>query len=1781
MAAENNASRSPKASPGPSSPEARDLSRAQIAQSLGAKDPSWFKQTSERETNSPANRSSRGDIFASDTESLSGRRQLPGMAAREASSVDVQKDGNSPIEGGGSRSGSPSRSSSGRDGARWSNHYSTTTSLSGFSGTDHRSPTHSLDRFRIPPPSQSENTSSFDEDDSFNSGKSLAMSPSQERISAIQAERSPSPTKGMGGFVQSAMLKRNDSVNKRWSAQTYTGLSRQNSIIGSNNVIRSNDDDNNTNSTLNRSNSRDLTFNPPSFDRSGSPSRASTSIRTADDFSKTADPGDDVFVKPSLPLSSLHSRSKSSVVSTAAASSAATGAASAAVSDKDDAVGRSNSRSSSPSKRWSPTKASWLENALKKPAESPKPKAMAPLQQPSWMAEISKTKAQRNSVDIGSAAAAGASASVLNFQKGGVGGSALADLKLHSKSSPAFPSLDIAEGQRVETETETEKKKMDVGAQEHQHEQLKEDTAKLESKKSIAKDPEREIQEYAPPTKRDDEASPSAKFDTSKASTFPDLQKSNVSNKPSTATIATAATTTAESRPSPTLHLGRTITPSTSIKPSVAPIPKSTEPNTISNSSDFRSVLKSRQAPSSSPSSNSDKKEFINVIGTLKRTQTKNYVAPDELKDNILRGKAALNVTGGPKKSERKDEFKESILRQKEAMRAKAEVEAKEGGGAAANGLKASKMMKMQEKEVPEALAKRNALGTGGVAGNAASVGAGISVGTSEIGKSSSINGQAEKRFGSGREAPTKIESAEKKDMAMEPKNVLSPTEKQPSPLKSSPSPSKEPPNNSKISCTPPESKTTLLAGLGDNDRLADNESLPSPSTKATKVTKVVEIEEKPVTAGTFRTNISSSRKVDPLENSSLDGMNSVKRSSVEEWKEKEGEQKASTLPSASIKVESPGLHGLKSPALEKASAPAGNVPVSSSTGKGVASSPLLSVGSATPLSGKAVATSPPPSAASGKLADRLNPALAGLIAKGIAHNNAAKSEPLLMKSEAMSQSETSTGVADSRAKELTHMTRGRARGPKRKPPTMTTTTTIAQQKHSEEPVTVTSSASVFVENHEKPDPVDDSATTSPKDRGTANSSSFLHSEASITPQSSLDEFQSPEPHMISKEENGSKFPKSTSTPPQSENLTTKSPHHDRDSYPSRKSITLSQTPQIPPVFSTEAKAAGRMSSSSSPSRSPSPRSKGSFQVHTPTSPLATQRFISGSAGEEGLGISTMPLSPASQEHQARQRGFLGPLGPKGPRDRDSKGSFSSLKDLDGQALRGSVEMPGSPSKTAIAMTGYKIPESPSKSATSITGQKIPDSASRSTTNMTGYNRSRSTSPTKLREWSAPPQKVDHHNVPSPGPGSPRSREAGDSSNNNGNNIFADYFDVTPVTPAHLLEHIDTQAILTSANPAVQGPKADAHKIRTISKQICEIRGDGKMDALPAQQEHVLYEQEMYVCSHTFASADGIKSTEVYLWAGAGVSESAVEDAQLFAKRVAKENGTKHLAIIRQGKETPNFFQALGGILITLRGTRTESRSRYMLCGRKHLGHVTFDEVDFALGSFCSGFPFLISSGDAAGGGGGKLLLWKGAGCNVEELGCARLISMDLGGGGSGGIIGEELSEIDEGHEPQSFFDMFASDDHAMRTTPATMPTVKKMPRSAEYWKLKANNHRYHVRLFRVEQQQHQQQQQSSSQTLSTDTQSQTQSRFQMGSLWPLRRPSWNNSASSSPPGTPNSKVGTPPLPRSPGQRPMSSSSSTSSSVPKTSIVEITPFNQSDLEPEDVYVLDAFFEIYM
>ncbi|KAL7792501.1 hypothetical protein V8C37DRAFT_380529 [Trichoderma ceciliae] len=269
-------------------------------------------------------------------------------------------------------------------------------------------------------------------------------------------------------------------------------------------------------------------------------------------------------------------------------------------------------------------------------------------------------------------------------------------------------------------------------------------------------------------------------------------------------------------------------------------------------------------------------------------------------------------------------------------------------------------------------------------------------------------------------------------------------------------------------------------------------------------------------------------------------------------------------------------------------------------------------------------------------------------------------------------------------------------------------------------------------------------------------------------------------------------------------------------------------------------------------------------------------------------------------------------------------------------------------------------------------------------------------------------------------------------------------------------------------------PKFSA-KIKTLSFHMFQIDGHGKQMIVPAHRERTLFEQEMYVAGHNFTNEAGWKVREVYIWIGDEVADADEDVAEAVAQQEARQLGGK-LIKMRQGKETSEFIQALGGVVIVRRGasTKYDSLAPSILCGRRYQGQVAFDEVDFTTASLCAGFAYLVTYS-------GNCYMWKGKGSDVDELSCARLIGMDL-------TVTGQLIEYDEGSEPASFWDMLDGESK---------------PHSADHWRLKPGYGKYNSRLF------------------CSDAESRQQ------------------------------------------------------------IYEISPFNQADMSTFNIYILDAFFEMYI
>ncbi|KAJ6160557.1 hypothetical protein N7470_003953 [Penicillium chermesinum] len=1285
-------------------------SRAQIAQSLGSKDPAWFRQTPDRGAGSPAYRQT--EERSNSPAEWTASHRLPGMSREPTAEPDKMEE----ID----KSPSLPRTTSTIGESSVGNRYSSISSMSQSTGPPSPEPLADAPKLDHPPTDTTTNVT---------------------RKSAFDV-----PTKGLGGFVQSAMMRRSDSVSKRWSAQVHQGLSRSNSIVSNRNSVAA---PSLTGSVSDMTPSTGLKFNQEVFSTTQRPgsSHSEATVQNPDESERPTTPSfpksDTLRSEGSPSRAALYSHARS--LSTATVDSA----------NGDASSSPFTSRTMDP-KRWSPTKASWLESALNRP-ESARNSRQSP-SQPSWARE----RQSRGSVDMGR---------VSNFKEvTPVGLMRTPPPGTHFKKPSISGASSLLGSPTINPMKETVPDKP---------------LSILENEASAKTEKQTEAPKSDVKPKTLEEGS--------------DDEKENQSSLPAVETAEKPAEPKKSPEPIPEPEPVRKAPPALNAKPNFSlPSPGepfSPKPKPESPVVDFRGNLRKREV--AKDANRNEEPEFKNVFGRLKKTETRNYVAPDELKGNILRGKAALNVTGGPKKTERVDEFRDSLVKTKQAMKA--------GGGSIRRPTVGEKDEPPKPVDaVPEAIARRNTMT-----------------------RPNSIRQPITNPQSASPTISTEVSSTR----SSEDRSVVSP---------------------SVASTSPTKEELAVLSPVLDEPKASPVERQPAPW-------RIRNVRREPGSP------VALDRQVSPTESaSSARGLPSANR-----WKTTE-----------------------QSP----------------------------------------TATDPPAFSAKGKLAGRINPALAGILSRG---PQAAAEGPKMDVPVPDARSPAST----SPAAPLTHMTKGRARGPKRRLP-----------KGNDAP-TVTSA-----ENSKEVGPI-----SSPE----AQSSQIT-----------------PEPDVPSGTNSGeSKDSKDIVV--NTENAQTESPF----------------AKQLSGVRATFQNALN--SGLQQRLRSFSPLSP-----QEPSSPVSQPDHTSTRENE-----FPSDLSPRNRRPEPLKSNSISPS--LSPVSSPTTRSFSW-----GQRARYMASL-SSPLRSNFRDNGRDSPSTPPPKE--IPGVRVADS-----------------SPPKTKESPPAPSKWAEYSLNKPGDPHRLSRKMSAPSlvaqAAEAREVIAAFFKTFPNQRDGM--DIDPQLMLTN--------RLDESKIRTVNHQIWEITGDGKKQDLPANQEYVLYEGSMYLCVHIF-EAQGTNSTEAYLWCGDDVSEGAIEDAHLFSRKVARENGCK-LDVIRQGKEPVRFIQALGGILITRRGggSRSSSSALYMLCGRKHMGQMAFDEVDYSLRNLCSGFPFVISAPF------GKLYLWKGKGSGPEETGAARLISMDLG-------LTGEFEEVEEGQEPETFFEDFAGSNEAN-------PLM-----TSDFWSLKPKYPHFRLRLFRID----------------------------------------------------------------------------------------------------------------
>lgn len=661
-------------------------SRDQIAASLGARDPLWFRQTADRGVGNAAYRKSKEETGRA--ESPFGRRGLPGMS-RE-SSIEPEGHGSPPTSGS-IRSDLVSRGGSVRD--------STFSTASGYSATSTSSANKpDLKSLIAADEDQHRASPSFDQSsvasgDSGSIARTMTMSSSQARI-ANASERPASPTKGMGGFVQSAFMKRADSQNKRWSAQPGGSLSRGNSVASTRSGLGG----------LQGSHSMPK-LEPTPGSREGSNEPTSRPVSSSNDLpglAQNSAQDNEGFVKPALPH---HNRSKS--------------VASNYSTNEESAVPQSPG---SPSKRFSPNKSSWIESSLLTKPESPKPASASKNAQPSWMADLAKAKAQRANVDMSAATRPEDEGSRPPSRPGSP-----------TKSTPFGPALLKRSESRTDSisRSSTPKPQDTDGsrpASPSKSTPFGQDVLKHSQSRDFPKTPQSttSTNTVRPLRLADKFTSSPAESTPSRDAAPVEPAESNESNEPRAVAESPSKVDTKEEKaplepseskpqsaaepqpapaevgPSDPEAIANTPSRSQTLKSS----PEKTKPETPTKpQTDFRSQLRSRPT---SEAKQPDQPEFLSKFGNLRKTQQEKYVAPDVLKDNILRGKTGLSVTGGPVKSPRKDELRDSLIAKKDDIK-KAKEEGRDLPGQAHERKTSSGVPQAPSK--PEALARKELLG--------------------------------------------------------------------------------------------------------------------------------------------------------------------------------------------------------------------------------------------------------------------------------------------------------------------------------------------------------------------------------------------------------------------------------------------------------------------------------------------------------------------------------------------------------------------------------------------------------------------------------------------------------------------------------------------------------------------------------------------------------------------------------------------------------------------------------------------------------------------------------------------------------------------------------------------------------------------------------------------------------------------------------------------------------------------------------------------------------------
>ena len=203
----------------------------------------------------------------------------------------------------------------------------------------------------------------------------------------------------------------------------------------------------------------------------------------------------------------------------------------------------------------------------------------------------------------------------------------------------------------------------------------------------------------------------------------------------------------------------------------------------------------------------------------------------------------------------------------------------------------------------------------------------------------------------------------------------------------------------------------------------------------------------------------------------------------------------------------------------------------------------------------------------------------------------------------------------------------------------------------------------------------------------------------------------------------------------------------------------------------------------------------------------------------------------------------------------------------------------------------------------------------------------------------------------------------------------------------------------------IQSPKAKLPAIELVPSSITNKIPDKerlfvqawsivsrvKHVSLPNTEEHVLYSKDMHAFLYMFNTepGDSEPSAIKFLWVGKDCTLGEKEGME-FIRLMGDQNADTQ--VIQQGHETPLFFRALGGIIVTREGTRRPLNSVEdgVFCVRPYLSGIAIDQVSFRKEEFCSGFSYVVKRD-------GDVFVWHGNGSLSEEIAAARRFAAEVG----------------------------------------------------------------------------------------------------------------------------------------------------------------------------------------